>query len=314
MQFQNTIQKRIDFDGIGIHSGERVRASLLPAPVNTGIVFLPAGKNGGEGILAEGGIQAHVKNLLLTSNAITIGHEMFSVQTIEHFMAAFYAMDVDNLFVLVEGSELPILDGSSKDIVKAIDETGTFAQSALQEAFSIPYPIWIENGGSYLIALPGDDFKITYTIDFSSKSHAVGTQTAHYRIDKETFAKALAPARTFGFYEEIEYMKGKRLARGGSLENALIFTKDGLMNEELRFTDECVRHKILDLIGDLSLVGCKLSGHFIAHKSGHTMDMELVKRINRVIKRTGVAFRISRNILRKKHQEYARFKKRLKLA
>jgi UDP-3-O-[3-hydroxymyristoyl] N-acetylglucosamine deacetylase len=308
MYFQSTINKRVDFEGVGIHSGETVRVSLIPAPVNTGIVFKPAvGKE-------EEGIHAHVDNLLFTHNAITIGRNGFSVQTIEHFMAVFYALGISNLFVLVEGRELPILDGSSRDIVTGIEESGINNQNALQDVFHIPYPIWIENGGSYLIALPGDDFKVTYTIDFNSKSRAVGTQTAHYRIDRNTFVTSIAPSRTFGFYEDVETLKENKLARGGSLENALIFTREKLINDSLRFTDECVRHKVLDLVGDLSLIGCPLRGHFIAHKSGHTMDMELVKRIDRVIKRKRVSLHISRQILRKKEREYLRFKMRLNLS
>jgi UDP-3-O-[3-hydroxymyristoyl] N-acetylglucosamine deacetylase len=308
MYFQSTINKRVDFGGIGIHSGETVSVSLIPAPVNTGIVFKPADGTRGEGV------HAHIRNLLFTHNAITVGRDGFSVQTIEHFMAVFYALGISNLFVLVDGMELPILDGSSRDIVFKIEEAGIYNQNAFQDVFFIPYPVWIENGGSYLIALPADDFKMTYTIDFSSKSRAIGTQTAHYRIDRNTFVKSIAPSRTFGFYEEIETLKENRLARGGSLENALIFTKEKLVNDSLRFADECVRHKMLDLIGDLSLIGCPLRGHFIAHKSGHTMDMELVRRIDRMIKRKRTPLRISRQILIRKEQEYLRFKRRLNLS
>jgi UDP-3-O-[3-hydroxymyristoyl] N-acetylglucosamine deacetylase len=307
MHFQSTINKQVDFEGVGIHSGETVKVSLIAAPVNTGIVFKPVGGAEGEGI------HAHIRNLLFTANAVTVGRDGFSVQTIEHFMAVFYALGISNLFVLVEGSELPILDGSSREIVARIEEAGTYNQNAMQDVFYIPYPIWVENDGSYLIALPGDEFKVTYTIDFSSKSSAIGTQTAHYRIDRKTFIDSISPSRTFGFYEEIETLKENRLARGGSLENALIFTKDKLVNPNLRFADECVRHKILDLVGDLSLIGCPLRGHFIAHRSGHTMDMELVKRIDRVIKRKRTPLHISHQILRRKELEYLRFKRRFNL-
>jgi UDP-3-O-[3-hydroxymyristoyl] N-acetylglucosamine deacetylase len=308
MYFQSTVAKRVDFEGVGIHSGEAVKVSLVPAPIDNGIVFKPAFAQG------EEGIHAHVDNLLFTHNAITIGKNGFFVQTIEHFMAVFYALGISNLFVLVDGRELPILDGSSRDIVSKIEESGINNQNALQEEFHIPYPIWVENGGSYLIALPGNDFKVTYTIDFSSKSRAVGTQTAHYGIDRDTFVKSIAPSRTFGFFEDIETLKENKLARGGSLDNALIFTRENLINDSLRFADECVRHKVLDLIGDLSLIGCPLRGHFIAHKSGHTMDMELVKRIDRVIKRKRTSLHISRQILRKKEREFLRFKTRLNLS
>ena len=307
MNFQSTIQRRVDFNGVGIHSGEESQVSLIPAPMNTGIVFKSALDANGEGF------HAHVRYLRSTSNAITVGVDGFSVQTIEHFMAAFYALGISNLYVQVEGPELPILDGSCRNIVDKIEEAGIHNQNAVQDIFFIPYPIWVENGGSYLIALPGEDFKVTYTIDFSSKSSAVGTQTAHYKIDRSTFVQSIAPARTFGFYEDIETLRRKKLGLGGSFANALIFTKDTLMNEGLRFADECVRHKILDLIGDLSLVGCPLRGHFIAHKSGHAMDMELAKRIDRMMKRKRIPVHVSRQILRKKEEEFLLFKRRLNL-
>jgi len=307
MYFQNTIKKQVELKGIGIHSGCRSNVSLIPAPVNTGIIFLPLNKDP----LNE--IKAHIDNLLFTNNAITIGIEGFNIQTIEHFMAAFYAYDITNLYVLVEGKELPILDGSSREIVDAIESAGIYVQNAFYDIFCIPYPIWVEEDDRYLIALPGNDYKVTYTIDFTSKSDAIGTQTAHFIINKETFKKSIAPARTFGFFEDLDQMKINNLALGGSLDNALVFTKDRLINDDLRFTNECVRHKILDLIGDLSLTGYKIMGHFIACKSGHSMDAELVKKISKLIKRKKASRNISRHIMRRKEIEFNRFKRRLNL-
>lgn len=307
MFFQNTLNKRVELNGIGIHNGEMTKVFLVPAPVNTGIVFLPFQP----GDLS--GIDAHVENLLYTKNAITIGNNGISIQTIEHFMAVFSALDITNLYVLVDGNELPILDGSSIEIVEAIEKAGIHTQNDFYEIFYIPYPIWIEKKGRYLIALPNNDYKITYTIDFTAKSNAVGTQTAHFNIDKETFIKSIAPARTFGFIEDIKRMKTNNLARGGSLNNALVFTRNKLINEHLRFENECVRHKILDLIGGLSLAGYKMRGHFIAHKSGHRMDMELVKKINKVIIRKKRARSISKAILKRKEVEFQRFLRKMNL-
>ena len=301
MFFQNTLKKRVELNGIGIHNGEMTKVLLSPAPVNTGIVFLPFRTDN------LSGIDAHVENLLYTQNAITIGNNGISIQTIEHFMAAFSALDITNLYVLVDGNELPILDGSSREIVNAIENAGIHTQNDFYDIFYIPYPIWIEKKGRYLIALPSDDYKITYTIDFTSKSNAIGTQTAHFNIDKETFIKSIAPARTFGFVEDLKRMKTNNLARGGSMDNALVFTRNKLMNENLRFENECVRHKILDLIGGLSLAGYKMRGHFIAHKSGHRMDMELVKKINKVMNRKKRSRSISRHILKRKEVEFRRF-------
>lgn len=307
MYFQNTIKKRIELKGIGIHSGETVRTYLVPAPVNTGIVFLPHRQNDFTGI------NANIENLLHVKNAITIGTNDFSIQTIEHFMAAFSAFDITNLYILVDGQELPILDGSASEIVRSIEKAGIHVQNAFCDIFYIPYPLWIEKEGRYLIALPSDDFKITYTIDFSSKSDVVGIQTAHFNIDRNAFKKSIAPARTFGFLEDIEQLKSRNLALGGSLENALVFTKRNLMNDALRFNNECVRHKILDLIGDLSLVGYKLKGHFIAHKAGHFMDMELVKKINKLITKNKRSRDFSRNLRKRKEIEFKKFLDKMNL-
>jgi len=308
MFFQRTLKERVDLEGVGIHSGQNSRIALVPAPVNTGIVFLPI-----QNICNSKGIQAHIDNLLFTHNAITIGNGDCAIQTVEHFMATFYALDISNLYVLWEGSELPILDGSAQKIVEAIESVGVHMQNAFCELFSIPYPVWVERDGRYLIALPSDDFKITYTIDFTSKSHAIGTQTAHFTIDGETFAKSIAPARTFGFSEDLELMKINNLALGGTLENALLFTRHRLVNDHLRFHNECVRHKILDLIGDLALVGNKLRGHFIAYKAGHSMDTELVRKINRIIKRTKISRNLSRHVIHRKEMEFKHFKRKMNL-
>ncbi len=280
---------------------------LSPAPVNTGIIFSSWQSN------SSYGVKAHIENLLYTNNAITIGIDGFNFQTIEHFMAAFYAYDITNLYVMVDGAELPILDGSSREIVNAIDSAGMQTQNAFYDIFSIPYPVWVEEDGRYLIALPSDDYKITYTIDFASKSDAVGTQTAHFYLNRDNFKDSIAPARTFGFFEDLDLLKTNNLALGGSLENALLFTKERLVNNELRFTNECVRHKILDLIGDLSLTGYKLQGHFIAYKAGHSMDTELVKKIYKIIKRKKVSRDVARSILKQKEFEFNQFKRRINL-
>lgn len=305
MHFQGTVKKEIELEGVGLHSGNTVRVTIKPAPVDTGIIFFSVSYTFSEPV------RAHYANLVDTNNAITIGNESYSIQTIEHFMAAFFTMGVYNARVYVHGNELPILDGSSKQIVAAIENAGVLIQAAVQETFRVPYPIWVEENGGYLIALPADDFRVTYTIDFSLKSSAVGTQTAHFIVDRKTFCDSIAPARTFGFYDELEYLKRNNLALGGSLENALVFTRDSLINEDLRFTNECVRHKVLDLIGDLSLVGYPLAGHFIAYKAGHAMDLNLTKKIDIVCQRKKRSKAPSREILRRREFAYRKFKQRV---
>jgi UDP-3-O-[3-hydroxymyristoyl] N-acetylglucosamine deacetylase len=307
MLLQSTVNDTLVLEGIGLHNGEKTKVFVFPAPVNSGIVFLPLAKED------RYGVKAHYSNILNTSNAITIGSGPFNIKTVEHFMAAFYAFGITNAFIRVEGREMPIFDGSASKFVRAIEKTGVRAQNELQDVFHIPYPIWVEENGSYLVALPNSQFKVTYTIDFSLKSEAIGTQTAHFSVDKETFKHSIAPARTFGFYEDIEHLKKNNLALGGSLDNALVFTRDGLINDGLRFSNECVRHKVLDLIGDLALIGYRLAGHFIAHKAGHSMDLELVKKIDRVMRRKRRIRVIPKEILRRKEFEFTQFKNRMKL-
>ena len=306
MLLQSTVASKIRVEGIGLHSGSPVSVTIQPAPENTGILFSSSLSG------SERGVRAHYTNLQKTQNAITIGNESFNIQTIEHFMSAFYAFGISNAVLVVHGSEMPILDGSSKEIVEALQSVGIRTQGAIQESFHIPYPIWVEENSSYLIALPADDFRITYTIDFTSKSSAVGTQTAHYVLDLDTFTESIAPARTFGFYEEIESLKSNNLARGGSLDNALVFTKDELVNDSLRFDNECVRHKMLDLIGDLALIGYRISGHFVAHKAGHAMDLALARKIDTVKKRKQRGSAIPRQILKRRELEFQKFKERVK--
>jgi UDP-3-O-[3-hydroxymyristoyl] N-acetylglucosamine deacetylase len=306
MLLQSTVASDIRVEGIGLHSGSPVCVTIQPAPENTGILF------GSSLSGLERGVRAHYTNLQKTQNAITIGNESFNIQTIEHFMSAFYAFGISNAVLMVHGSEMPILDGSSKEIIEALQRVGIRTQGAIQDSFRIPYPIWVEENSSYLIALPADDFRITYTIDFTSKSSAVGTQTAHYVLDRDTFTESIAPARTFGFYEEIESLKSNNLARGGSLDNALVFTKDELVNDNLRFDNECVRHKMLDLIGDLALIGYRLSGHFVAHKAGHAMNLALARKIDTVKKRKQRGSAIPRKILKRRELEFQKFKERVK--
>jgi len=312
MYFQGTIKKEITIEGIGLHTGRKNIVRILPAAPDTGIVFTPM--RSGEGLATdENAVCANITNVIATNNALTIGNDNFKVKTIEHFLAAFFALGVTNLIVMVDGEEMPILDGSSREIVEMIDSVGIKVQSAVCTPIYLPYPVWVEINGSYLIALPSSNFKITYTIDFTSKSKAIGTQTAQYVLDPKIFREEIAPARTFGFYEDIEELYKLNLAQGGSTENALIYTKDELINDELRYDDECVRHKILDLIGDLAVLGKRINAHFIAYKSGHTLDIELVKKITKSIRRTRNIKRVPSEVIKEKHEEYYQFKRRINL-
>ncbi|MBN2322584.1 MAG: UDP-3-O-[3-hydroxymyristoyl] N-acetylglucosamine deacetylase [Spirochaetes bacterium] len=305
--FQSTIQQSVKLGGTGLHSGTETTVTLLPAPVDTGIVFIP------DMCDMNSGVTAHFDNLRDTRNAITIGSNGYDIKTIEHFMATFYAYGITNLYVVVKGYEMPILDGSSLQIVEAIEGARIQEQNAFYDTFYLPYPVWVEENGSYLIALPSTAFKITYTIDFTSKSSAIGTQTAHFVVNRDTYKNSIAPARTFGFYEDLDALRANSLALGGTIDNALLYTKEGLVNNDLRFDNECVRHKILDLIGDLSLTGQSIAAHFIAYKSGHSMDMKLVKKLDMVIKRNRSTRKLPRKILSRRKVQFERFKRKMNI-
>jgi len=303
MFFQSTMGRKISLKGKGLHTATESLVELIPAPVGTGIVFI-AHKDG-----TSQEIKASLENLLYTNNAVTIGRNGFEIKTIEHFMASFYALNITNLYVNVFGEEMPIFDGSSKEIVKAIETCEIEIQNAFEKFFYLPYPVWVENDSVYLIGLPDNDFKITYTVDFNLKSKAIGTQTANFIIDDKNFKNDIAPARTFGFLEDFGKLKADNLALGGSYDNALVYTKNRLINNDLRFTNECVRHKILDLIGDLSLVGYKMRGHIIAYKSGHSMDMKFARKIRKIAKRTTV----SHDYMKRKETEFKSFRRSINL-
>jgi len=310
--FQGTIKNEVTIEGIGLHTGKKSRVRILPAAANTGIIFTPMKK--GEGIATDSNaVKAEINNILETNNALTIGNNNFQIKTIEHFLAAFFALGITNIIVMVDGEEMPILDGSSMGIVDKIETANIEAQSPVCTPIYIPYPVWVEMNGSYLIALPSSNFKITYTIDFTTKSRAVGTQTAQYLVTADIFRNEIASARTFGFYEDIEKLRKYNLAQGGSVDNALIFTRYALINDSLRYDDECVRHKILDLIGDLATLGRRINAHFIAYKSGHTLDIKLVKKIVKSLRRTRNINRVPAEIIKEKHKAFYQFKRRINL-
>ncbi len=270
--YQRTIGGYISIGGIGLHSGRKVKITLRPAPENSGYIFV----NTEQEFPAE--IVASFDKVVDTTLATTIGDGNTQIKTIEHLISALRGMDIDNVIVEVEGDEVPIMDGSSAPFVYLIKKAGIVEQKRFRKFIIVKNPIKFSEDDKYIEILPSDNFKIEFTIDFPHP--LIGKQYFLYHSSPENYEREIAKARTFGFHNEVEYLKNKGLALGGSLENAVVIGNDGILNEEgLRFKDEFVRHKILDLIGDIALLGYPVIGHIRAYKSGHALNNKLCREL-----------------------------------
>jgi len=269
---QHSLKSKISCCGKGLHSGANVSITLVPAPENTGIIFrkINANKNPVD-------IAAHVDNVVDDRLCTTLGNsEGNTIATVEHLMAALRGCEIDNLYVEVEGSELPIMDGSSAPFVFLIECAGVVEQNAPRKAIQIIKPISVENEERLVELTPGTGFSVSFEIEFSS--NAIGQQCMNIDLVNSTFKGELSRARTFGFIEEVDQLRSMGLALGGSLDNAVVLNGDEVLNEDgLRYKDEFVRHKILDCIGDLYLVGAPIIGHFKGYRSGHALNHSILR-------------------------------------
>ncbi len=272
MRFQQTIRRPVTCSGVGIHTGHQVSATLLPAPQDTGIVFIRTDVSGSPRIPVS------IKNARPALLSTTVGVDGAQVQTIEHLLAAAAGLGIDNLFVEVDAPELPALDGSAKPFVSLMLEAGVVSQERRQTYLKIVRPIEVIDGNKSITIRPASASSVTYTIDYAHP--LIGRQVYAYDCSRDAFVGDIAPARTFGFLHEVEALWEAGLGLGGSLQNTLILSDEGLLNEDgLRFVDEFVRHKILDLIGDMMLLGLPVIGEIEAVRSGHALHARLVSRI-----------------------------------
>ena len=278
---QQTLAKPASFSGVGLHSGNKVSMTLLPAPPNSGITFRRVDLDSRAEIPAQVGYVAE------TDRSTTLSRGNAKVQTVEHVLAALYGFGVTNAVVELDSSEPPVADGSARQFCKMIREAGIEAQAERVEPVQVTEPIEYTHNGTVISAFPHDGFKITCT---SSDKGGRFTQFFSVELTPETWESEIAHARTFCFYEEIEYLIKNGLIRGGSLENAIVIRDDAVLTAEpMRYREEFVRHKILDIIGDLSLVGAPLRGHVVAVKPGHAANCGLAKRILQQARRPLVA-------------------------
>ncbi|MFN8008142.1 MAG: UDP-3-O-acyl-N-acetylglucosamine deacetylase [Terriglobia bacterium] len=270
MENQQTIASPISFSGVGLHTGATVSLKVLPAAQDTGIIFRRVDLDNFE-------IEATIKNVAHVSYATTLLKQGVLISTVEHLLSSLYIFGVDNAVIELDNLEVPILDGSALEFVKEIQRVGLKAQKRPKTYFFIEKPIHLRERGKTISVYPANHFQVSYTIDFAHP--LIGKQTFDFEATPWNFAAEIAPARTFGFLDEVEELRRSGLVRGGSLENAIVLTKTGILNDILRFKDEFVRHKILDNIGDLSLIGAPLIGRIVAEKAGHALHTRLVSRI-----------------------------------
>ena len=271
MRFETTLQQPAEARGIGLHSGVPVSIRIRPAPAATGIVFVRTDLENFE-------IQASWRHVARVSYATSLMRQGVLISTTEHLLSVFYSLGIDNAYVEIDNLEVPILDGSGLPFVKLIESAGIKYFRRKRRYLRIRRPVVVEDNGKRISILPADSFRLTCDIDFPHPM--VGRQSLEMEVSPDRYSADVAPARTFGFEYELDQMRNMGLIRGATLESAVCFTRDAVLNPEgLRFSDECCRHKALDLIGDLALVGRPLLGHVIAERAGHAMHVALVSRI-----------------------------------
>ena len=269
--FQHTLRGPIAFDGVGLHSGQTMNCVLRPAPAGAGVSFVRTDLAGDNRIAASA--EAVIRTQLGTVIGNGAGAE---VSTIEHLMAAFAALGVDNVVVELDGPELPIMDGSAQPFVRLIDRVGLKRQAAPRRYIEIVEPIEVVDGDKRAALVPAERFEMAFEIAFTSA--AIGGQRIDMVLDEAAFRGELAESRTFGFLHEVEALRKAGLARGGSMDNCLVIDGDELMNPDgLRISDEFVRHKALDALGDLYLLGAPVIGRFEGVLAGHTLNNALAR-------------------------------------
>lgn len=272
MHSQNTISRPVETQGVGLHTAVRGHLRLAPAPADTGIVFRRTDLDNFE-------IEADGRWLARVSYATSLMKKGVLLSTVEHVLAALYACGIDNVYIELDALEVPILDGSSLPFIQMIRKAGIRRLRRRRRYLRLVAPVKIVDGDRHIAAYPAENFRVRYMIDFPHP--LVGREEIELDVDADSFSRELAPARTFGFLEDVSRLRSMDLIRGGSLDNAIVLTRDGLMSGELRFRDEFARHKALDLIGDLALVGRPLLARVEAHKGGHALHTALVTRLLR---------------------------------
>ncbi|MDB9528563.1 UDP-3-O-acyl-N-acetylglucosamine deacetylase [Oscillatoria sp. CS-180] len=269
---QQTVEKAVAQVGIGLHSGVETQVRIQPAAAHTGRVFVRTDLPDAPVIPAR--IEAVRQTMLSTELAVGDA----TVRTVEHLLAAMAGLGIDNARIEVDGPEMPLLDGSAQVWVEALQAAGCQVQSGDRPVITVSEPIWVRDQDAFVVAMPAPAARFTYGIDFDLP--AIGNQWYSWSPDTQSFVDEVAPARTFGLAHQIEYLRQQGLIKGGSLENALVCDREGWVNPPLRFENEPARHKLLDLIGDLSLLGALPTAHVVAYKASHALHTQLAKALS----------------------------------
>jgi len=273
LENQHTIASSASMSGIGLHTGVKVTLRLTPAPTNTGIIFKRTDLDGFP-------IEAIARNVARVSYATSLMKKGVLISTTEHLLSALAASKIDNVYAEIDNLELPIADGSALPFLKLIQQAGVRRQRATRNFARILKPVEVVDGAKRIAVFPSNNLRITYRIAFSHP--LIGEQSLDFEPDSGNYETEIAPARTFGFFEEVEMLRKSGLVRGGSLENAVVLTREGILNPEgLRFPDEFCRHKVLDVLGDFALLGHPMVGHVLAERAGHAMHIALLSRLLR---------------------------------
>jgi UDP-3-O-[3-hydroxymyristoyl] N-acetylglucosamine deacetylase len=272
MVYQKTIQHPVSVEGIGLHTGKPAKITFRPAPAGTGVYFI---RSDIPGLPA---LKALTRNVRATQMATVLGGELFAISTVEHCMAAVAALQIDNLYIDLTGPEIPIGDGSANIFFRGLEDAGVVEQEQLRQYLYVTQPIYYSQGDKYAYALPHNSFKMSCTIEFPHPK--IGRQKFETEVNAHNFSRDLATARTFGFLKDVEALKAKGLIQGGSLENAVVLDDHDVLNPDgLRFADEFVRHKTMDAIGDLTMLGHPLISHVVLHKAGHDVMHVFVQKL-----------------------------------
>ena len=272
MKQEQTIRATVECKGVGLHSGAPVHLRILPAASGSGIIFRRTDLDDFE-------VEATGRNVARVSYATSLMKKGVLISTTEHLLSAFTGTGIDNAIVELDNLELPILDGSARPFVEMIQEAGIRKQRRLRSYMKIRRELELREGNKFIAVYPADSYSVSYTIDFPHP--LIGRETFRVNLSDGNYLREIAPARTFGFLHEADAMRQQGLIRGAATTNAIVLTPEGLMNPPLRYPDEFVRHKVLDLIGDLALVGKQILGSIVADRAGHAMHTALVSRLLR---------------------------------
>lgn len=270
MTYEQTIRQPVSVSGVGLHSGAAVNLRILPAPPGNGIVFRRTDLDGFE-------IEANSRNVAKVSYATSLMKKGVLISTTEHLLSACVGVGLDNAIVELDNLELPLLDGSAKPFVDLILQAGLRRQRRPRTYYRIRRELELYEGDKFIGVYPGAGYSVSYAIDFPHP--LIGKETFEVELSDDHYQKEIGPARTFGFKHQEQQMKNMGLIRGASMENCIVLTQDSVLNGPLRYPDEFVRHKVLDLIGDLALLGRRIIGRVIANRAGHAMHTALVSRL-----------------------------------